>query len=142
MPVLVGGTSEAVAGGNGLKVGAARVKPGQPIPASAQASVCKAALYRQWQQLVAALHSLACSGGQEAAQQAQVSAPGTADEAVAAPQEAAAAASRSPAEGLSYRAAKQAAGAAYAAVWQALLRPPSPLEGWIPKPPELEGFVL
>lgn len=128
VPVLAGGATEAVAGSNGLKVGAAKVKTGQPVPASAQPSVCKAALFAQWQQLAAALRSL--PHGDEQAQQQ----PGNAAEGGDG--------KRSPARSLMYRAVKQAAGGAYAAVWRALLQPPSLLEGWIPKPSELEEFVL
>lgn len=43
---------------------------------------------------------------------------------------------------LTYRQAKAAAGAAYQAAWRALLQPPSPLEGWIPKPAGLEDFSI
>lgn len=43
---------------------------------------------------------------------------------------------------MTYRQAKQAAGAGYASAWRRLREPPSPFEGWIPKPPALEDFGL
>jgi hypothetical protein len=42
----------------------------------------------------------------------------------------------------SYRAAKAVVGGAYQAAWKALLELPSPLEGWLPKPPGDGVFPL
>jgi hypothetical protein len=120
--VLSGGAVEGVIGSTGLKVGSARVQPGQAVHPSAQPSICKAALFAEWQQLAAAIKRLPPAGA-------------AADNA--------AAAAAAAAGGMSYRHAKEAAGGAgYTAAWRRLLQPPSPLEGWIPKPAALEQFTL
>lgn len=126
-PVLSGGSGEAVAGIAGLKAGSARPKAGQPVHPSAQPAVSKATLFTQWRQLVAALQRLLY----EQQQAAEVAQPTAATGTDAGP---------SSAAGLTYRAAKRAAGAGYQAAWARLRAPPSPLEPWIPKPPELEAF--
>ncbi|KAL4457361.1 hypothetical protein ABPG75_012226 [Micractinium tetrahymenae] len=123
---LGGGTVEAVAGTTGLQVGAAKTKPGQAVHPSAQSAVCKAALFAAWHQLAAALR------------QAPVGQPSCAP--TAAPAQAPAAPALTA--GMTYRQAKQAAGAGYAAAWRRLQEPPSLFEGWIPKPPALEEFTL
>jgi len=123
-PVLSGGAVEAVAGGTGLKIGAKKTKPGQAVHPSAQPSVCKAALFAAWQQLVASLKGLPAAPAVAA-----TGAAGTPLDADTAP-------------AATYRQAKQLAGAGYCAAWRRLLEPSSPLEGWIPKPPELEEFAL
>lgn len=128
--VLAGGTVEAVAASSGLRQGSAKAKAGQPVPPSAQPCVCKAALFAQWQQLVAALWQLPRLGAGAPGAEEGAEGPATKEGAAL------------EVESLSYRQAKQQAGAAYCAAWRRLLESPSPLEPWIPKPAELEEFVL
>lgn len=124
--VLSGGTVEAVAGTTGLKVGAAKTRPGQPVHPSAQSAVCKAALFAAWRQLVATLQQLPAGPAAGAAPPADNAAR---PEGHGADPE------------LTYRQAKVAAGAEYASAWRRLREPPSPFEDWIPKPLALEDFV-
>lgn len=127
--VLSGGSVEAVAGTTGLKIGAAKARPGQPVHPSAQSAVCKAALFAAWRCLEAALRQLP-------ARAPAATAPAAAPTGTARPE------GDAPGQRMTYRQAKQAAGAGYASAWRRLREPPSPFEGWIPKPPALEDFGL
>lgn len=154
-PTLSGGSVEAVAGSTGLKVGNPRPQAGQPVRPSGRPSVCKAALLAQWRLLATTLQQLRLpstapaseqQGGEPAAgrqqqqpeQQPQQQPQQQRGQSQMEVEEHAVASAS--AEALSYRAAKRAAGAAYQAAWQLLLAPPSALEPWVPKPPELEDF--
>lgn len=123
--VLTGGTAEAVAGTTGLKVGASKARPAQPVHPAAQSAVCKAALFAAWHRLSAALGQL--PAGPPA---------GAIPDAVEAQPEGEVACGS-----MTYRQAKLAGGPAYVHAWRLLREPPSPFEGWIPKPPDLEEFL-
>ncbi|EFN55483.1 hypothetical protein CHLNCDRAFT_133846 [Chlorella variabilis] len=134
--VLSGGSSEAVIGGTGLKAGSARVQAGQAAPPSAHPSVCKAALFAQWQELAAALRSLSPPPAVALAPDAAADIPARPEQPQRPPPE------QLRLQDMRYGQAKRAACPQYAAAWQGLLQPPSPLHGWIPKPAALEEFAL
>lgn len=124
IPKLPAGVVEAVSGATGLRAGCAKPKNGAPITRKGVSSAAKVALFEAWAHLGAALRDLPAPEG------AIAPAPATAPAA-------------HHAERLeTYREAKLRCGAAYQAAWRALLEAPSPLEGWIAKPAELEEFAI
>eukprot|EP00887_Chlorella_sp_A99_P007976 scaffold12.g7976.t1 len=136
------GTLEAVAGATGLRVGSSR-KAGAPIKPSAASRVCKAVLWERWRALEAAVAALPPDGAPGAGDlPAPAGPPLTEQQQPASRQdtEQQPPLQSGPEQRLTYRQAKARVGVAYQAAWRTLLAPPSPLEGWIPKPPQLEEF--